>query len=203
MAKRNRRRRRRGMGSIIRVRRLNGLGFLKGSTGPIMAPAIGGATAALTTLGVKYFVDPAKSELNDKLVRWSWLVGHGAGLLASGMIYFFGGRNRQARALAMGSAAGATVVGLGFAGLEQVKKMQGESAGLSPSTAESLATGATDPATGTPAVQGLGAIVYQQLRGGMGAIVAEPGMNGLGSYGETVSLRGVNTSVFGTPGFRS
>lgn len=201
MAKRNRRRRRRGMGSIIRVRRLNGLGFLKGSTGPIMAPAIGGATAALTTLGVKYFVDPAKSELNDKLVRWSWLVGHGAGLLASGMIYFFGGRNRQARALAMGSAAGATVVGLGFAGLEQVKKMQLESAGLPASTAEAAATGATDPVTGA---QGFGAIVYQQLRGpGMGAIVAEPAMNGLGSYGETVSLRGVNTSVFGTPGFRS
>lgn len=201
MAKRNRRRRRRGMGSVIRVRRLNGLGFLKGSTGPIMAPAIGGATAALTTLGVKYFVNPASSQLNDKLVRWSWLVGHGAGLLASGMIYFFGGRNRNARALAMGSAAGATVVGLSFFGLEQVKKMQAEAAGLPSSTAEAVATGATDETTGA---QGFGAIVYQQLRGpGMGAIVAEPGMNGLGSYGETVSLRGVNTSVFGTPGFRS
>lgn len=200
MAKRNRRRRRRGMGSIIRVRRLNGLGFLKGSTGPIMAPAIGGATAALTTLGVKHFIDPAKSEMNAKLVQWSWLVGSAAGMLASGMIYFFGGRNRQARALAMGSAAGATVTSLGFYGYERLRKTELTDQGVPDSTAEAVATGTTDPATGA---QGFGAIVYQQLRGGMGAIVAEPGMNGLGSYGETVSLRGVNTSVFGTPGFRS
>jgi hypothetical protein len=55
---------------------------------------------------------------------------------------------------------------------------------------------------------GTGAIVPEYSRG-MGAVVMEPvGPGGrragsIGSYGETVSLQGINTGAFGTPGFTS
>ena len=60
-------------------------------------------------------------------------------------------------------------------------------------------------ATYQPRGYGVGAIV-PEYGSGMGAIVYPPMANGqrngsIGSYGETVNLSGINTAVFGTPGF--
>jgi hypothetical protein len=99
-------------------------------------------------------------------------------------------------------------VGLGLFGYDKILETrygQVMSALQASSGADAAAVAtATAAAQGAPPA-GMGAIVFSQLSGGggMGAIVPEyGGMNGLGSpYGEAVSLRGVNPSVFGSSPF--
>lgn len=211
MAKRTRRRsirrRRRGMGSVISVRR-KGMGALKGTTGAVVAPLLGGAVTALTTLGIRYYVKP-DTETNRSVLKYSWAIGHGAGLLASLGLYFLGDKSNR-MALAASSATAATAVGLFALGSDMSTPADVRAVLAAASSAAASGSAAVDQAAvqqaaaaanGTPP-GGFGAIVYNQL----GAVVPEyQGMNGLGgdygSYGQSVSLRGVDTRVFGSSPF--
>lgn len=202
MAKRKRssRRRRRGMGSIVRVRRAGGMGMLRGRMGSIVAPAVGGAVTAVTALSIGSMVDAGASATNAKLVKYGWLTGMGAGFVASGLLYFFGGRNKAAADLAASAATTSVIAGLFGWGMAKLIKDRGLAHQLVQNDAPPEAVAAAEQ----QGANGIGNIVYQQL----GAIVPEyqarTSLGGLGNpYGETVSLRGVNTSVFGTPGFQA
>lgn len=207
MAKHNKgRRRRRGMGSIISIRR--GMGKIPGGAmGAAVIPGLVGALiTGLTAIGIRYFVDPAQGRTQEILVRWSWLFGHAAGVLASAGLFMLGGTPAAAS-----SFVAATGVGLALFGQDMVLKQRQGGSILATLQASSAATTTSDAAPAT--VNGVGAIVpeYSRPRGamgpGMGAIVMENvGPSGrragtIGSYGETVTLQGINTRAFGTPGF--
>lgn len=187
MAKRRRRRsrKRRGTGSVIRVRRMRGLGQLNNPssmTGSFWPPMIGGGAAAVTTIGIRQFVRPT-TEWMQQLQEYAPWVGLAVGSLAA---WGLGTMNK--RATGWSAAAGAGAVTLGTVMMEMAAK----------------ANFGTD---------GLGAIVPEY--GNMGAIVMEPqasrgyGAGALGNragvggdYGEVVNLGNINTSAFGTPGFQ-
>ena len=183
--------RRRGTGSIITVRKA-GMGMLKGTTGYVVPPLIGGGTAAATALAIRQWITP-DTEMKQTLYKWAWLFGAGAGFLSSGLLFLVGGRKKAARGPAMAGAASALVVGLAGFGYDMyIERM----------AANAVAAAGTE---------GLGAVVFQKMNGmgsygedvslrgrrrlGTGAIVPEYGGGGMGA------MRGINTSVFGTPGF--
>lgn len=189
---RRRPRRRRGMGSIITVRRGMGQLDMQG-----MLPAlIGGGLTALTALGIRWFVDPAQGQTQRTMVKWAPLLGHAVGTVGSLALYFMGGTNA-----AVQSFLSATAVGLFGVGSDMILKEKG------PSLLAAII--ATAPAANGNGTSGFGAIVPEYSSAGMGAIAMEqigPGgrrAGTIGSYGETVSLSGVNTGAFGTPGFQA
>jgi hypothetical protein len=115
---------------------------------------------------------------------------------------------------AVASFVAATGVGLALYGQDMLVTGPNGPRILS-SLIESSAAVEPPPAEGTAGIGrryrrrlGTGAIVPEYSRG-MGAIVMEPtGPSGkragtIGSYGETVSLSGINTGAFGTPGFNA
>lgn len=217
MPKRNKKgqfvKRHRGMGSIISIRR--GMGALPGGElGEAIIPGLVGAgVTAAVALSVRSMVDPNAGDTQRSLVKWGWAVGHGAGILASLGLLMVGGTPA-----AIASFVAATGVGLALYGQDMVTL--GENgprflAALASSGASSASSSTEEvSAEGTAGIGrrryrrrlGTGAIVPEYSRG-MGAIVMEPtGPSGrragtIGSYGETVSLAGINTGAFGTPGF--
>jgi hypothetical protein len=186
--------RRRGMGSVITVQRAGMGAFGRGAVGAAMPSVLGGGTTAVASLLIRYFVKPGESKLQAELAKRSWLYSWLAGLAVSMTPFLMKGSKAAKTNAAVQMAASATVVGLFELGASWVAEQR---------MAEvAAAAGATD---GTGAgVDGLGAIVFNRMNG-MGAIVPEYSgrqlSGGLGSRGETVSLQGLNTSVFGTPGF--
>lgn len=191
MARRKKSRRRKGVGSTVRVRRVNGLGQLKnptstvGSTAPVL---IGGGVAALTTIGISQWMDPTKTE-NQAFIRNAPWIGMGAGVVAG---LGLGAMTRKPATTNM-SVSAAVITALAF---------------LLPSWMATMGAGSV---SGVSGVAGMGAVVPEYgSRRGTGAIVMEPqasrgyGAGPLGrlaSYGETVNLGRVNTNAFGTPGF--
>jgi hypothetical protein len=191
-SKKSRSRRRRGMGSIITVRR-KGMGQLDADT--LMPAAIGGGLSALTALALRWFVNPAGGATQAMLVKWAPAFGLASGALASMALYAMGGRGGQEQATR--AFVSATVVSLAGLGSDYLMREK-------PAVAATVAA----PAMTAMAGYGMGAIVPEYSRP-TGAIVMEPvGANGqragtIGSYGETVSLAGVDTGAFGTPGFNA
>lgn len=184
---------RRGMGSIITVRR--GMGAI--SQSDWLAPLIGGGLTALTALGIRYFVDPAQGNMQRTLVKWAPLFGHLVGSAASLGLYFITGSAGPA----VNSFVSATAVGV--FGMAQDQLLLTKGGGV-------MMALASDAAASAPAgTAGFGAIVPEYSRPALGAIAMESlGPDGqragsIGSYGETVSLNGINTSAFGTPGFQA
>lgn len=192
--KTNRRRGRR-LGSVIRVRKMKGLGqvsrpgTLMGSAGPAL---IGGATAAATAIGIRYMMKPTTQGQVTIMQNAPW-VGLGTGLLASMMVGWTSGQPAG-----VGAAAGATVV----TGVMAVSEMAAKA------RLKEVASGETLDAMKP---YGLGAIVMEPHAGRgygtgpLGAIVptysSAPRTNGLGAYGDVVNLKGINPSAFGSPGF--
>ncbi len=190
-SRRGRRRRRKGVGSIITVRR--GLGQLDAET--LMPPLVGGGTAALTALGVRYFVDPNQGRMQQMLVQWAPVVGMAVGSVASLALYMMGGRRGgEQAASAFISAALVSLFGIGADFV--LKRNPGNIVAAVTSGGMAM----------MPPGNSVGAIVPEYSRG-VGAIVMEPvGPSGqragtIGQYGETVTLQGINTGAFGTPGF--
>ena len=195
--KRRRRKRGKGMGSIITVRRA-GMGQLDADT--LLPAAMGGGLSALTALSLRFFVDPAQGTTQQMLVKYAPWFGLAAGSLAAGALFMMGGAGGQEQATrAFISAAVVTLFG---AGSDYVLS---EKPGLAATISAPAAM------AGYLGYGGMGAIVpeYSQPTG---AIVMEPvgpggqragTIGGVGSYGETVNLAGVNTSAFGTPGFNA
>lgn len=184
MAKR-RRGRRKGLGSVITIRRL-GMGSLDkpdSMTGALLPVIIGGAVTTFVTLGLQNMAPtPDNQAVRDNA---SW-IGFGAGGLASLALW------NLAKPASGVMALSASIVAL------LATKMPGW-------LADARASAATQPGTA-----GLRAVVpeYSSMRGlggggrGMGAIVMQPqATRGLGKPGEVISLQGINTRVFGTPAF--
>jgi hypothetical protein len=196
--------RRRGMGSIITVRR--GMGAI--STADWLAPLVGGGLTALTALGLRQFVDPTQGDMQKTLVKWAPLFGHLVGSAASLGLYFITGSQGQA----VSSFVSATAVGVfGMAQDQMLARPEGATKfGLAFSDIQvSVERPAPLSEQATNGGAGFGAIVPEYSRPALGAIAMEPvGADGrragsIGSYGETVSLNGINTSAFGTPGFQA
>lgn len=182
--KRRSRRRRRGLGSVLTVRR-SGLGQIGAGLKYATPILIGAGATAGTVAGLRMYADPAASETQQFLYKHAPWVGLGVGLLGSGLVYMvLKGRGMGREALwASGAASVATAV-TWFA-------------------ADKL----LEQGRGPIATAGLGAVV-PEYSGHLGALVMEPtasrgyGAGPLGSYGEEVNLGAVSSSVFGTPGFR-
>lgn len=200
MAKKRKKGRR--LGSVIRVRKMQGLGQLDrpsswmGSAGPA---AIGGLTAAGTAIGLRYFMKPT-SDAQMTLLQNAPYVGLGTGLLASLLVSMTSGKPAG-----VGVAAGATVVTAVMAASEMMAKQR---------LAEVAAGGTLDAMKPYGLGRGTGAIVMEPhasrgygagpLGSGVGAIVAtysSAPRRGVGAYGDVVNLNGINPSAFGTQGF--
>lgn len=184
MAKK-RSKRRRGTGSIITTRRLNGVGKLNrpGSfMGSVVPPMLGGGVTGLTAVGIRHFVKPTAGATAQKLAKYAPWVGFGAGALVSAGMYLLGGTPAAL------SSAGTS---LGVAGVMALH--------------DAVAVAKAQEMAG-----GTGAILFQQQtrglpagRRGAGAIVPEYGTQGVGGrYGEVVNLGSINPAAFGTPGFQ-
>lgn len=189
--RRRRRRGMRGLGNLITVRR--SLGFL--DMGSLMPMLVGGGVAAATALGIRWFVDPNQGTTQQMLVRWANLFGFGVGALASVLWMMIGG----GRTAGVAFLSAGTVSAFGLANDFVMKER------AAPVLAAIASSGA---AMQMPGTAGVGAIV-PEYGNGMGALVMEqmgPGgrrPGSIGSYGEVVSLQGVNVGAFGTAPFRS
>lgn len=177
--------RQKGMGSVIQVRKLNGLGDLgdpKSGVGSALPVLLGGFAAAGTTIGIRQFMTPTTPGQMSVMNNAPW-IGLGAGTLVG-----LGLWNMSSQPAGVAAIAGASVVALGMVFGEMAAKMRMQKAGTA----------------------GVGAIVaYGPGQGdGMGAIVMEPqasrgyGAGQLGSYGETVNLGAIRQQAFGTTGFQ-
>lgn len=181
------RKRRRGFGSVIQVKRLSGLGRLgapSSGAGVALPVVFGGGTAALTTIGIRQFMTPT-TPMQMSVVKNAPLVGIGAGALV-GLIAW----NMKSQPVGLGMIVSSVVVG-GAMYLSEY--------------AASLRLSTTAP---SPTTAGLGAVVAVSpsgngMNGRMGAVVLEPmAGRGVGSYGEVVNLGAINQKPFGTPGFQ-
>jgi hypothetical protein len=192
---------RRGMGTIITVKR--GMGALPGGAmgEAIIAPAVGGFATAIVALAIRHLVVPTTSPTSGMLVRFAPLFGGLAGTVASLVLLLLGGSH------AATSGFVATLgVTLGLFGQDMILARRGP---------EILAALPAPSGAGTAGYhrRRMGAIVPEYgRRPGMGAMVLEPvGPSGkragtLGrarDYGEVVSLGGLNVGAFGTPSFRA
>lgn len=157
--------------------------------GAVLPPTIGAGVAALTSIGLRQFMQPT-SETQIRMMQYAPWIGLGTGTLVALML-----RNTIGRAAGWGTFAGAAGVTIAMAISEMSAKNK-------------LAAHASGETIDAMKPYGLGAIVPEYGSGrGLGAIVMEPqasrgyGAGQLGSYGETVNLGNINTSAFGTPGF--
>lgn len=192
MAKRKRHRRR-GVGSVIQVRKLSGLGHIGASSsgvGVALPIVLGGGTALLTTVGIRQFMTPTTST-GMSVMKNAPAIGLGAGAIVAAGLW-----NITSQPAGLGALASAVLVsgGLWLSEYAATLRLQTTASG----TAGMGAVIAT-PTSGNGA---------NGIRGaGQGAIVLEPmagrGTSGVGSYGETVNLGAINRSPFGTPGFQS
>lgn len=192
----------RGLGTIISMRR--GMGALPGGAmgEAIIAPAVGGMTTALIVLAIRHMVVATAGTTQQTLVRWAPLFGGLAGLVSSLALLLLGGSN----AAIAGVVSTLSVTAATF-GQDWILARRGPEI-LAALPAPSAAS------TGTAGYgrRRMGAIVPEYSRRGMGALVMEPvgpsgkraGTLGRASdYGSVVSLSGLNTGAFGTPGFRA
>lgn len=228
MAKRRHRRHRRhhsGMGSAISLR---GLGKVKSSRGImsfVLPTAVGVLVPAATIAAARYFAKPAESETQASIYKNAPWLGLGAGLVSAGALYL------MSRGAAAPLAAGIAATGVALTSYvhDQIVVGSGNESFLVPNMAtrrreeelrnatnnaggggNGAGAGAETPTPGPTA--GLGSYFTQRPNGALGAavpqlngVVMSP-TNGLGyaayTGGETVNLGAVNSSAFGTPGFR-
>ncbi len=194
MAKRRYKRRRRGTGSVIRVRKLSGSGVgritdPKSLAGTVVPIALGGIGAGMASVGLRQSIVP-DTETKRWLVEYAPVAGiAGAGVLALLVRGIVG-----APAAAMTFSAGAAV------GLVMIANEMSAKAAMASANGAENAMGAIVPVYSRP--QGMGAIVMEpQASRGYGA-GALGGGRGVGSYGEVVNLGNINAKAFGTPGFK-
>lgn len=183
----------RGMGSVYSIKR-TGMGALSSTAfkESILPILVGGGVAGGTLFAIRKWLTPTGDATKDAIHKYAPLAGLGTGAIAALSLKWLAGSDDAA----VGGLVAAAVVG----GLGMVMDMVAPQVTMAPAAAL--------PSAGTEGYRnrlGMGAIV-PEYGSGMGAIVYQPSANGrrpgsIGSYGETVSLQGINTSVFGTPGF--
>lgn len=185
MAKRKSRKRRRKLGSTIRVRKLNGIGAITKSNslmGAALPTLLGGGAAAITTIGIRQF-DTAP----PMLVQYSPWAGLAASSVIAGVLY-----KMQSQAAGVGAFAGGLAVTLATVLMEWLAKEQLLSAG---------ASGLAAIVPEFAGTSGVGALSLEPLSSrGYGATALG---KGVGSYGEVVNLNGINPSVIGFQQFQA
>lgn len=224
MAKRRRRHHRRhhrGMGSAISLR---GLGAVKSSRGImnfVLPTAVGVLVPAAVIASARYFAKPSESKTQESIYKNAPWLGLGAGLVSAGAMYV------MSRGMAAPLATGIAATGVALTSFvhDQIVIGAGNDSFLIPNMAtrrlEEEARTATPPppppggdagAGAGAGTNGLGSYFTQRPNGALGAavpqlngVVMSP-TNGVGyaayTGGETVNLGAVNSSAFGTPGFR-
>lgn len=211
MAKPRRRRRHSGMGSAISLR---GLGKVKSSRGIVsfvLPTAVGVLVPAATIAAARYFAKPSESPTQEFIYKNAPWLGLGAGLVSAGALYM------MSRGAAAPLAAGVAATGVALTSFvhDQVVVGDARSSALLPNMATRSAAEAPASTPATAPAAGLGSYFTQRPNGALGAavpqlngtngVVMSP-TNGLGyaayTGGETVNLGAVNSSAFGTPGFR-
>jgi len=197
------RRKRRGVGQTITIRRMRGLGSLKRPSsfmGAALPPVLGGGATAATILATRYFANPLEGETPAMLYKWAPLLGWLTGGIGSFALYYLGGGPA-----AISSFASSTLVAAGQMAHDFLVTSDMSRAGAHIAAFQA-------PAAAGNGTAGMGVVVPQRLMGagGVNGIVMEPTASrdplrryGLGAsgYGEEVSLGAVNPSAFGTPGF--
>jgi hypothetical protein len=188
------------MGSVIRVRRTQGLGQLdnpRSIAGAAIPPTIGGAVTAATTVGIRMMQPKTETQIN--MMRNAPLIGIGAGLVTSLLLGWSLKPPAGWSSAAATTAVGGALLVSEYYARESLKK---------------VASGETVDAMKPYGLGRMGAVVMEPHasrgygRGPMGAIVPEysntRGLSGhrTGAYGDVVNLGSVNPNAFGTPGFR-
>jgi len=206
-----RRHRHSGMGSAISLR---GLGKVKSSRGLmnfVLPTAVGVLVPAATIAAARYFAKPSESPTQEFIYKNAPWLGLGAGLVSAGALYM------MSRGAAAPLATGIASAGVALTSYvhDQIVIGDPRSASLLPNMATrnaETAPPAPPPTPDTTTTSGLGSYFTQRPNGALGAavpqlngVVMSP-TNGLGyaayTGGETVNLGAVNSSAFGTPGFR-
>lgn len=212
---RHRRRRRRGMGSIITVRPVNGLrgrGFGRGVRGfgrglgrgfgslmsALMPALMGIGIPAGVILATRGLVNPAQSRTHALLVRFAPVLGFGAGAVASLAAGMLGSREGG-----WGSIAASGVTSGAFIGYDMIQKSPGRAAAIIASLDVPLMPSSTPTDAGATPTAGM--IVANRVNGlrglgkGTGAIVFDKRAPGpaLGKPGQVINLGSVNPRVFG------
>ena len=211
MAKRRRRSTRkhhRGMGSAIS---LSGLGKVKSSRGLmsfVLPTAVGVLVPAATIAAARYWAQPSTGPTQAFIYKNAPWLGLGAGLVSAGALYM------MSRGPAAPLAAGIAATGVALTSFvhDQIVVGDAREAYITSMAREGTAAPDTAPNHGT---NGLGSYFTQRPNGALGAAVAQLSemngvvmspTNGVGyaayTGGETVNLGAVNSSAFGTPGFR-
>lgn len=195
-------RKRKGVGQTITIRRMRGLGQLKNPRsfmGAALPPVLGGGLTGTAILATRYFAKPSEGETPRMLYKWAPLVGLGVGGAGSLAMYYLAGAPAAVSSFAASLAVSAMQLIHDYMLKDQLGEFQ-----LAQMSAGAPAGNGT---------QGMGVVVPQRLMGagnGMQGIVMEPTAErdplrryGLGAtgYGEEVSLGSVNPRAFGTPGF--
>lgn len=224
------RRRRRGMGNILTVRRAGMRGlkdFKKIDAGSAILPIlIGGGLTALTVAGIRYATvtsEATVSEGQQKLYRYASAAGLGVGVLASGALFAFSGASAAVSAATASVFVAVTGVVHDWYSANYGAAQQALLGDMVPATLPRQPTlaapaPATVPARGLGYYGGAAAALRQGPRhqAAFGAVVAEPvngivmePVRGLGASvdsqyggGYEVNLGAVNTGAFGTPGFK-
>ena len=141
------------------------------------------------------------------MVKWAPLFGNAVGAIGSIALYFMGGTNAAVQSFLSATVVGACGIGSDMVLKEKRPSLLAATVATSPATGNGAAP--PPPSPGAAGYFGMGVIVPEYSSPGMGAIAMESvGASGrragtIGSYGEQVSLSGVNTSAFGTPGFQA
>lgn len=204
--------RRRGTGNIITMRRLRGLGRLNNPSsfmGSALPPLLGVGLTALTTVATRYWAKPSEGETPKALFKWAPGIGLAVGSVFSLGLYYLGG----APAAISGFTGSLATSGGLMLHDHIVKNNIGEF---------SLALPASVAGNGGGDLEG-----YRRRMAGMGVVVPERRLAGgqtrgivyedaasrdprrrygaTGSYGETVNVpgnvSGLSPSAFGTPGY--
>jgi len=210
MAKRRRRSTRkhhRGMGSAIS---LSGLGKVKSSRGLmnfVLPTAVGVLVPAATIAAARYWAQPSTGPTQAFIYKNAPWLGLGAGLVSAGALYM------MSRGPAAPLAAGIAATGVALTSFVHDQIVVGDAREAYITSMARAGTAAPD--TATNGTSGLGSYFTQRPNGALGAAVAQLSeMNGVvmsptsgvgyAAYtgGETVNLGAVNSSAFGTPGFR-
>lgn len=211
MAKRRRRHHRRhhrGMGSAISLR---GLGAVKSSRGImnfVLPTAVGVLVPAATIAAARYFAKPSESPTQEFIYKNAPWLGLGAGLVSAGAMYMMS----RGMAAPVATSVAATGVALTSFVHDQIVVGSGKESFLLPNMATRNAEAPAAPPGAGAGTNGLGSYFTQRPNGALGAavpqlngVVMSP-TNGVGyaayTGGETVNLGAVNSSAFGTPGFR-
>ncbi len=174
-------RRRKGTGGVVQVRKLNGLGALgKPNTvaGSLLPVAIGGGVTTAVMVGIRSTMEP-DTEMKVKLLEHAPWVGLAAGLVSSAALWSLSSQHAGAvSAVAGGVVALSAVIG------------------------EAAAKARMEAPVSTAGVR---AIVPEYSRRGTGALLFERAGTGAAQRGANVRLNGlskINVAAFGVPGFQ-